>query len=224
MAVKNTKKSITQKPVEEKVDVNSANLAEENALLKEELNKMMSNYKDMQLQLQNMLLAQQNQNVANNKQVDEPIIVGCRIFNGVTLSSPGNDISFQIPYLDEVEITYSELREIFKSPFGYKNMFKKGILYFANENDYTKFNIKPEIDLSDEAVIDLLSNNSYIDIIEKAKEITKDKRDLMEMFTLIYQIARLIDEKKVNLDYSVRSNLEKYFDVGFDELVVNLHQ
>lgn len=224
MATKTTKKSITQKPVEEKGTVNSAKLAEENASLKKELEEMMSNYKDMQIQLQNMLLAQQNQAAANNKLQEDKIIVGCRIFNGATLSSPGNDVTIQIPYLEEVEMTYSELREVFKSPFGYKNMFKKGILYFVNPDDYTKFTIKQEIDLSDDALIKLLSENTSTFIIEKAKEITKDKKDLMEMFALIYQIARLVDEKKVNLDYSIRSNLEKYFDVDIDTLIFNLHQ
>ena len=67
-------------------------------------------------------------------------------------------------------------------------------------------------------------NKSNQDPIEKVKEITQDKKDLMEMFALIYQIARLIDENRVTLDYSVRSNLEKYFDVGFDSLINNLHQ
>ena len=62
---KNVKKSVTQKPIEEEVDVNSTALVEENASLKKELNEMMQNYKEMQLQLQNMLLAQQNQNLAN---------------------------------------------------------------------------------------------------------------------------------------------------------------
>ncbi len=223
MATKTTKKSVTQKPVEEKVDVNSA-LAEENASLKTQLNEMVENYKEMQLQLQNMLLAQQNQVLVSSKLNDGSAVVGCRIFNGATLSSPGGDVSIQIPYLDEVEITYSELREIFKSPFGYKNMFKKGVLYFVNKDDYSKFNIKEEIDLSDDNLIDLLSKNSLTSIIDKVKIITKDKKDLMEMFALIYQMARLIDEKKVDLDYSVRSNLEKYFDVDFESLIANLHQ
>ena len=44
------------------------------------------------------------------------------------------------------------------------------------------------------------------------------------MFALIYQIAYLIDKKKVDLDYEVRSNLEKYFDVDFKTLINNLHQ
>ena len=93
---KNTKKSVSQKPIEEKVDVNSTNdLVEENASLKKELEEMMSNYKDMQMQLQNILLAQQAQ-ALSAKGTDDTIIVGCRIFNGVTLSSVGGDISISI--------------------------------------------------------------------------------------------------------------------------------
>lgn len=224
MATKSTKKSVSQKPVEEKVDVNSTNkLVEENASLKKELEEMMSNYKDMQVQLQNMLLAQQAQ-ALNAKGTDDTIIVGCRIFNGVTLSSIGGDISISIQNQEEVETSYTELREIFKSPFNYKNMFKKGILYFVNPDDYTRFSIKPEIDLSDDNLVDLLSNNTSHYIIEYCKKITNDKKDLMEMFALIYQIARLIDGKKVDLDYEIRSNLEKYFNIEFTELINNLHQ
>ncbi len=221
---KNTKKSVSQKPIEEKVDVNSTNdLVEENASLKKELEEMMSNYKDMQMQLQNILLAQQAQ-ALSAKGTDDTIIVGCRIFNGVTLSSIGGDISISIQNQEEVETSYTELREIFKSPFNYKNMFKKGILYFVNPDDYTRFSIKPEIDLSDENLVDLLSNNTSHYIIEYCKKITNDKKDLMEMFALIYQIARLIDGKKVDLDYEIRSNLEKYFNIEFTELINNLHQ
>lgn len=221
---KNTKKSVSQKPIEEKVDVNSTNdLVEENASLKKELEEMMSNYKDMQMQLQNILLAQQAQ-ALSAKGTDDTIIVGCRIFNGVTLSSVGGDISISIQNQEEVETSYTELREIFKSPFNYKNMFKKGILYFVNPDDYTRFSIKPEIDLSDEKLVDLLSNNTSHYIIEYCKKITNDKKDLMEMFALIYQIARLIDGKKVDLDYEIRSNLEKYFNIEFTELINNLHQ
>lgn len=224
MATKTTKKSVTQKPIEEKVDVNSTALVEENASLKKELEEMMKNYKDMQLQLQNMLIAQQSQVLSSNKVGDGSAIVGCRIFNGATLSSQGGDISIAIPYLGEEEITYSELKEIFKSPFNYKNMFKKGILYFVNEEDYTRFSVKPEIDLSDENLIKILSEKSYTDIVTYFQTITKDKKDLMEVFALIYQVARLIDEKKVDLDYEIRSNLEKYFDVEFSALIYNLHQ
>lgn len=221
---KNTKKSVSQKPIEEKVDVNSTNdLVEENASLKKELEEMMSNYKDMQMQLQNILLAQQVQ-ALSAKGTNDTIIVGCRIFNGVTLSSVGGDISISIQNQEEVETSYTELREIFKSPFNYKNMFKKGILYFVNPDDYTRFSIKPEIDLSDEKLVDLLSNNTSHYIIEYCKKITNDKKDLMEMFALIYQIARLIDGKKVDLDYEIRSNLEKYFNIEFTELINNLHQ
>ena len=224
MATKTTKKSVTQKPIEEKVDVNSTALVEENASLKKELEEMMKNYKDMQLQLQNMLIAQQSQVLSSNKVGDGSAIVGCRIFNGATLSSQGGDISIAIPYLGEEEITYSELKEIFKSPFNYKNMFKKGILYFVNEEDYTRFSVKPEIDLSDENLIKILSEKSYTDIVTYFQTITKDKKDLMEVFALIYQVARLIDDKKVDLDYEIRSNLEKYFDVEFSALIYNLHQ
>ena len=103
-------------------------------------------------------------------------------------------------------------------------MFKKGILYFVNEEDYTRFSVKPEIDLSDENLIKILSEKSYTDIVTYFQTITKDKKDLMEVFALIYQVARLIDEKKVDLDYEIRSNLEKYFDVEFSALIYNLHQ
>ena len=222
MATKSTKKSVSQKPVEEKVDVNSANdLAEENANLKSQLAEMMSNYKDMQLQLQNMLLAQQAQNtVARPEGMAK---VGCRIFNGVTLSSQGGDINIPIQYREEVEIDYSELREIFKNIFGYKNLFKKGVLYFVNKDDYKKFNIKEEIDISDEGLIKVLTENNASSVIEIMKSITRENKDLTEMFTVIYQIAYLIDTKKVDLDYEIRSNLEKYFNVDFKTLINNLH-
>lgn len=224
MATKTSnKKSVPQEPKTKEANVNSA-LAEENATLKNQLEEMMKNYKDMQLQLQNMLIAQQANASMTSQAIEGSSTVGCRIFNGVTLSSQGGDIAIPIQYREEVDITYPELREIFKNPFGYKNMFRKGILYFVNEDDYKKFNIKVDIDLEDDALSNLLTKSNGSSIIDAVKSITNDKKDLTEMFALIYQIAYLIDKKKVDLDYEVRSNLEKYFDVDFKTLINNLHQ
>ena len=235
-----TKKSVTQKA--EKVDeVNSA-LAEENAMLKkqleeikvkessenEELKKqlddMMKNYKNMQLQLQNVLLTQKNQNEQAKQDNTGSAVVGCLIFNGATLVSQGGDIIIPIEYKQEVDVEYTELREVFKNPFGYRSLFRKGILYFVNPEDYKRFNIKQEIDLSDEALINLLSHSSPFTITDKMKQMTREKKDLTEMFAIIYQIANLIDKKKVDLDYEIRSALEKYFEVDFKTLINNLHQ
>lgn len=221
---KKTKKSITQTAVEEQTEnVNSANLAEENATLKKQLDDVMQNYKDMQIEMQKMLLAMQSQQLLNNGASEGSVTVGCNIFNGATLSSQSGDISIPIQYREEVEISHTELREVFKNPFGYKTMFKKGLLYFTKEEDYKKFGIKQEIDISDDALKTMLKGNIN-NIIEKAKEITRDKKDFMEVFAFIYQIAYLIDKKEVDLDYEVRSGLEKYFEVDFKALINNLHQ
>lgn len=224
MATKNIKanktKSISHEP-KEKVEVNSA-LVEENANLKAQLTEMVENYKEMQLQLQNMLIAQQAQKIPANN--DDDIVVGCRIFNGATLSSVGGDIIIPVGYREETEVKAVELREIFKSPFGYKHMFRKGTLYFVDEANYKRFGITKEIDLSDDSLIELLENNNENMIIEKIKQMTTDKHDLMEVFAIIYQIAYLIDHKKINLDYEVRHNLEKYLNVDFKDLISNFYQ
>jgi len=217
--------SISQKTQEE--NVNSVNLTEENAQLKEKLSEMMKNYEEMQKNMQNMqnlLIASQAKQVgeANNK--EGSAIVGCRIFNGATLSSQGGDINIPIQYREETEIDYSELREVFKNPFGYKTMFRKGTLYFVNDDDYKKFGITKEIDLGDESLCRILGNADANMAVEKVKEITKDKKDFTEMFALIYQIAYLIDNKILDLDYDVRNSLEKYFEVDFKSLINNLHQ
>lgn len=213
------KTSIVQEP---QADVNSSKLEEENANLKNQLKEMMDNYKEMQLQLQTMLIAQQNQNVPTTN--DEDIVIGCRIYNGATLSSIAGDIIIPVGYREEVEIKATELREVFKSPFGYKHMFRKGMLYFKDNDNYKRFSITPEIDLSDEGLVKLLEKADETEIIEHVKKITKDKKDLMEVFALIYQIAYLIDKKQVILDYEVRHSLEKYFNIDFKDLINNFYQ
>ena len=221
---KKTNKGVTQISVNKETEnVNSASLVEENAALKGQLEEVMKNYQNMQIEMQKMLIAMQSQQIANGQNNDGIAIVGCNIFNGATLSSQSGDISIPIQYREEVEVSYSELREIFKNTFGYKTMFRKGLLYFKNIEDYKKFNIKQEIDISDEYLKDMLKSNVNV-IIEKAKEITGDKKDYMEVFAFIYQIAYLIDKKEVDLDYEVRSGLEKYFEVDFKTLINNLHQ
>jgi hypothetical protein len=247
MATTTTKKSTTQKTTKKKKDVEEVNSAivaeesaklkqmeeenaslkkqaEENDLLRKQLDDMAQSYKNMQLQLQNLLLTQKNNNVNQTTEQNGSAKVGCRMFNGATLISQGGDISIPIEYNEEVDIEYAELREIFKNPFGYKSMFRKGILYFVNPQDYARFNIKPEVDLSEEALTKLLNNSNAFAVTDRIKEITKDKKDLASMFTVIYQIASLIDKKKVDLDYDIRSALEKYFEVDFKTLINNLHQ
>ena len=219
MAKVNTKtKSVTQKVQEDK-NVNPTDLAGENAKLKEELEQMMSNYKDMQLQLQNMLLAQQN---LKGRDDEEELMVGCRIFNGAWLSSEKGDISIFIGYKDEVGIKVTELREIFKNPFGYKQMFIKGSLYFKNEEDYKKFNIRKDFDLSDEGIKELLAKPSN-QVIEEVKKITNEKKNLTQVFVLLYQIASLIDANDIDIKYETRNALERYFDVDFVDIINNLH-
>lgn len=219
MAKVNTKtKSVTQKVQEDK-NVNPTDLAGENAKLKEELEQMMSNYKDMQLQLQNMLLAQQN---LKGRDDEEELMVGCRIFNGAWLSSEKGDISIFIGYKDEVGIKITELREIFKNPFGYKQMFIKGSLYFKNEEDYKKFNIRKDFDLSDEGIKELLAKPSN-QVIEEVKKITNEKKNLTQVFVLLYQIASLIDTNDIDIKYETRNALERYFDVDFVDIINNLH-
>lgn len=221
---KKTNKGVTQISVNKETEnVNSASLVEENAALKGQLEEVMKNYQNMQIEMQKMLIAMQSQQIANGQNNDGVAIVGCNIFNGATLSSQSGDISIPIQYREEVEVSYSELREIFKNTFGYKTMFRKGLLYFKNIEDYKKFNIKQEIDISDKYLKDMLKSNVNV-IIERAKEITGDKKDYMEVFAFIYQIAYLIDKKEVDLDYEARSGLEKYFEVDFKTLINNLHQ
>ena len=221
---KKTNKGVTQISVNKETEnVNSASLVEENAALKGQLEEVMKNYQNMQIEMQKMLIAMQSQQIANGQNNDGIAIVGCNIFNGATLSSQSGDISIPIQYREEVEVSYSELREIFKNTFGYKTMFRKGLLYFKNIEDYKKFNIKQEIDISDKYLKDMLKSNVNV-IIERAKEITGDKKDYMEVSAFIYQIAYLIDKKEVDLDYEARSGLEKYFEVDFKTLINNLHQ
>lgn len=225
---KNTIQKATSKKVETVNSVaqteESVDLKKQNEELKNQLNEMMANYKDMQLQMQNMLIAAQAQKATNITPDDGVAIVGCRLFTGATLSSQGGDISIPVAFREEVEISYSELREIFKNPFGFKNMFKKDTLYFKDDKDYKKFSIKKEVFLDDDSLIKMLETGNSNIVIERAKEITREKKDLTEVFALIYQIAYLIDRKKVNLDYEVRSALEKYFEVDFKTLINNLHQ
>lgn len=229
MATANKTNKVKSESISQKTqgdNVNSA-LTEENAQLKNQLQEMMANYKEMQANMENMqklLIAAQANQVGTQNNSEGSVTVGCRIFNGATLSSQGGDVTIPIQYREELPIEYGELREIFKNPFGYKTMFRKGTLYFVDDDDYKKFGITREIDLSDDHLKSILENVSASRAVEEVKRITKDKKDFTEMFALIYQIAYLIDNKILDLDYDVRNSLEKYFEVDFKTLINNLHQ
>ena len=101
-------------------------------------------------------------------------------------------------------------------------MFIKGSLYFKNEEDYKKFNIRKDFDLSDEGIKELLTKPSN-QVIEEVKKITNEKKNLTQVFVLLYQIASLIDTNDIDIKYETRNALERYFDVDFVDIINNLH-
>ena len=91
-----------------------------------------------------------------------------------------------------------------------------------DEEDYKKFNIRKDFDLSDEGIKELLAKPSN-QVIEEVKKITNEKKNLTQVFVLLYQIASLIDANDIDIKYETRNALERYFDVDFVDIINNLH-
>lgn len=150
---------------------------------------------------------------------DTPCEIGCRLFCGATLTSPSGDVEITIKCGEEVEVTIREVGEIFRSQFGFKKMFEKGVLYFVDPEMYNHFKIRNVIDLSDDALLPHLLDEDYNNMIGYLKNITNDKRDDMISHTICYNTAQMFKDGKLSKwNYDSRINFEHYMGVNISEL------
>ncbi|MEG0835772.1 MAG: hypothetical protein RR413_10050 [Christensenellaceae bacterium] len=210
-------KTIEKETVEKKSEVL---VDEEKELLKnqlkmqsEQMATLMENFKKLQTQMQ----------YTGGSQTEETIEVGCRINNGTDLCSKDESVTIHLDCGEEAEIFVSDFKLILGNPFGYKELFKKDILYFVDEANYQRFRIKKDISLEKDEIISRLTLNSVTNMIEWAKKITNEKHNLNVMYCLLYLVANLYSSGELkDWGYESRTSFEKYFDVEVDRLVQNL--
>lgn len=181
----------------------------------EEMRKQMSALQKMQAQ---------TANTATRYPVDEaPVTIVSRFFSDTALESPDHTLNLILKCAVPTVVDYDDMKEFLKETayHHYKKLFEEDLLYFADEADYKRFNIKRKTDLSEAALKKIL----FLPIeqmLEKMNELTGNKRNYNMIHVLIYRIAEMLVEPSKPLkgwDYENRVALEKYFSIIFDQII-----
>ena len=204
-------------------------LEETNEILLKTNENLQKMYESTQKQLSAVMdiIAKNNQSTST-KQEGATVKIGCRAFSGACLRNRDETILHLFAAGEEQDIDAEDLRQILKdnSVITARSLFEKGIFYFVDKEEYAKWGIKQRVDLSQEAIVKLVTNTDIDAMIRNVKEITKDKTDVSLTHSLKFIIAQMIIDNKNeplrNWRYENRIALENYLGNKFDDLITNV--
>lgn len=187
----------------------------------EEMQKMM-----LELSKENSLLKtaalQTRANATLNNEEDE-VVIGCRLIQGTGWGDKKTaEGEITLKYGEEKSITVSDMKRFFRDG-NVKKLFIDGICYFANAEDYEKFGIRTHLDLSEENLIELFSNDNINEIVGNLNKITENQRNTNVVNCLIFRLCEMVKDRKLNLDYYVRKGIEDYFGYTLDKGIMLLN-
>lgn len=191
---------------------------EEIRLLKEQLAKMAEQMSALQK------MQAQTINTTTRYPVDEaPVTVVSRFFSDTALESPDHTLNLILKCAVPTVVDFEDMKEFLKETayHHYKRLFEDDLLYFTDEADYKRFNIKRKVDLS-EAKLKKILFLPIEQMLEEINALTANKRNNNMLHVLVYKIAEMLVEASKPLkgwDYENRAALEKYFSVKFDEII-----
>lgn len=208
--IKDTKTEKIEKVETKTEEVKSENTSLEVELLKAQLEEMKKAMTEMMSKAstpsQNILV----------KEAEDEVEIGCRMLQGIGLSSEDGTVSINIGFNDTQSLTISEMKKLFRRAH-IKKLFEDGVCYFENDTDYEIFGIRNHKDLSDESLISLLKLDNVNDIIRKLDVITESKRNSNVLNCIIYRICNMIRKGELkDWDYYIRKGIESYFGMEFD--------
>ena len=208
--IKDTKTEKIEKIETKTEEVKSENTSLEVELLKAQLEEMKKAMTEMMSKAntpsQNILV----------KEAEDEVEIGCRMLQGIGLSSEDGTVSINIGFNDTQSLTISEMKKLFRRAH-IKKLFEDGVCYFENDTDYEIFGIRNHKDLSDESLISLLKLDNVNDIIRKLDVITESKRNSNVLNCIIYRICNMIRKGELkDWDYYIRKGIESYFGMEFD--------
>ena len=203
------------KELEKEVVVNPSE-SEEIIALKKQLEEMQ---KAMMAMMTNNMVAQNS--MANNSEENE-VVIGCRVLQGIGWGNPkdtGGEI--RLRFNEEQAVTVSDMKKFFRN-YSVKKLFIDGICYFKDKEDYAKFGIKNFVDLSNENLLDVLTNGDTNTIVGEIAEITENKKNSNIVNCIIYRICDMIRRNQLTWDYYTRKGVEQYLGIEFDRGIMTL--
>lgn len=216
-----TKSAKTTKPTEVETDVkNLENKIEttnvdnnENAILKKTIAEMTKQMQEMQA----MMISMQSKQPVTITNVNNKTSIGCRFLNGITVYSPNREIEIFIPCGENntIDFTDNEMNLLLKQKF-FKDFLTEDVLYFVNEEDYTRHNLKKINSMDDNSIVEILNSRDNLKTI--FDNYTNSKRNSPVLHCLFYTIVNLVDKGKINtLPVGVQREIEDYFNFKIDD-------
>lgn len=194
-------------------------LREENAEKTKALDDLTRQFASMQELLNKMIL---NQDKKSKKTDEGDVLVGCRFVNGGSFATNNNRMLCKFDCDEEKYVSVEDLKTYLKeSGRNYRNLFEIDGFYFVNPEDYEKFKIRKRVDLSHDAILEILSARTQNDLINRVNDLTNNLNDRNVLHLLEFEICKMIDDPKVNLSnwtYENRVALENYIGISFEEL------
>lgn len=203
------------KELEKEVVVNPSE-SEEIIALKKQLEEMQ---KAMMAMMTNNMVAQNS--MANNSEEDE-VVIGCRVLQGIGWGNPKDTAGeIRLRFNEEQVVTVADMKKFFRN-YSVKKLFIDGICYFKDKEDYAKFGIKNFVDLSNENLLNILTNGDTNTIVGKIAEITENKKNSNIVNCIIYRICDMIRRNQLTWDYYTRKGVEQYLGIEFDRGIMTL--
>ena len=150
------------------------------------------------------------------KQEDDEVVIGCRVLQGIGWGAPEDPAGeIRLRFNEEQVVTVSDMKRFIRK-HSIRKLFENGLCYFTEPENYALFNIRKYIDLSDENLIRVLTQEDTNDVIRELDEITTHKKNSSIVNCVVFRICDMIRKNTLDWDYYKRKAIEDYFSMEFD--------
>lgn len=150
---------------------------------------------------------------ASNPASNFSVNIGCNLIQGVSLSSPNGDVDAKFSYGDTVMLSSDDVTQVLKSGDN-RNLFVNGLMYFEDEKDYNRFNIKRKHNINRDVIRSLVLSNDTNKMEKFFDDNTRKKLDATMTHTIFYTIVSLnVDGELDGMRFETREFIEKYFSM-----------
>ena len=225
MANSKTSNTKTSKKTTEKAEkVEELNVVEKKSEEVDDLKKQLEEMKKAMAEL----IASQSQKTVSAPLIVTPeereVVIGCRVLQGIGWEDPveGGAGEVRLNFNEEQAIPVSDMKRFFRQHV-VRQLFEDGLCYFTKPEDYALFNIRKHIDLSNENLVSILTQENTNDVIRDLDKLTNNKKNSGIVNCLVFRICDMIRKSELQWDYYTRKSIEQYFGVEFDRGIVTLN-
>lgn len=191
--------------------------------------------KDKRIAELEAMLAQQSEQIAmllanmNTKQTSavaqptEDVVVISRNFMDTALESSDGSVTISFRTGEPKYVSVEDMRLLLKEDARHHNrkFFEQGLFYFANEDDYARFKLTKRVDLSPEAVKDIILTENADEMTRKIDALTNKQQNKSILHIFLYEIVEMLEDSSNplrNWSYDSRAKLEDYVGIKLDTL------